>query len=600
MLKKFFFKRFRTFALIMLIPLLTIFGIMGYLVINAQQNDFKKMGANTLSSINDNVVNVIYSSVHQQDVAMRNSQYMISMKKLMSHETLMYRDIIFMNSIINYLTSAQISYRYIDSIYLYMDDLDNFLSSSSDELASFKTFYDTEWFDHYKKMLKENNHFFETREIQKHSYDSAKEVITIYQRMSYAKGVIVLNVKSDDFGDRIKDMLDPGQNFFYLNKKGDVLYGSDMDSISYYNPENEFFQHIIKDYDEKDKTTNYQKWVKLNKKYYLINVRSDDYNQSYLVSMISFDAFSEKLAGFIRLAFTILIINLLIVMILSWITTKSAFKHITYLVDIFSAAERGEVIGEPQPIVKDEYNLILNNILFLFIKNSQMQSNLIEKQHQHQISEMMALQLQINPHFIFNTLQTMDLEVLKEYGGQSTLHTLIQQLSSIMKYALTNPTEFVSLREELNYLKAYIEIQEVRFNHNIITYYEIDDALMGCSVFRLMLQPIIENCVQHGIKATNERCFIKIKILKRGDYVRVDVIDNGSGMTRTNLEELRIKINDPKSKNIGLTNLNHRLMLHYGENSRLRILSKKDMGTTISFNIPMRELERISIISDQQ
>lgn len=596
MLQKFFFKRFQTFALIMLIPLLTIFGIMGYLVINAQQNDFKKMGANTLSSINDNVVNIIYSSIHQQDVAMRNAQYMISMKKLMSHETLMYRDIIFMNSIINYLTSAQISYRYIDSIYLYMDDLDNFLSSSSDELASFKTFYDTEWFDHYKKMPKKNNQFFETRELQKHSYDTAKDVITIYQRMSYAKGVIVLNVKSDDFGDRIKDMLNPGQSFFYLNKKGEVLYGSDMDSVSYYNGSNDFFQDIITDYDERGKITNYQKWIKLNQKYYLINVRSDDYNQSYLVSMISFDAFTEKLTDFIRLAIAILMINLLIVMILSWITTKSAFKHITYLVDVFSSAERGEVIGEPQPIVKDEYNLILNNILFLFIKNNQMHTNLIEKQHQNQISEMMALQLQINPHFIFNTLQTMDLEVLKELGGQSTLHTLIQQLSSIMKYVLTNPTEFVSLREELNYLRAYIEIQEVRFNNNIITYYEIDDSLLECSVFRLMLQPIIENCVQHGIRSTNERCFIKIKIHKKVDYIRIDVIDNGCGMTKKTLDELRIKINDSKSKNIGLTNLNHRLILHYGENSKLRILSKRDMGTTISFKIPISEADRTSLV----
>lgn len=584
----------------MIIPLLMIFGIMGYLVINAQQDDFKKMGANTLSSINDNIVNVIYSSVQQQDVAMRNSQYMISMKKLMSHEILMYRDIIFMNSIINYLTSAQISYQYIDSIYLYMDDLDNFLSSSSDDLASFKTFYDTEWFDHYKKMPKENNQFFETRELQKHSYDSAKDVITIYQRMSYAKGVIVLNVKSDDFGERINDMLDPGQDFFYLNKEGEVLYGSNMDSTLYYNAENDFFQKIIEDYNEKDKTINYQEWVKLNKKYYLMNVKSDDYNQSYLVSMFSFDAFSEKLSSFKRLALAILMINILIVMILSWITTRSAFKHITYLVDIFSAAERGEVIGEPQPIVKDEYNLILNNILFLFIKNSQMHSNLIEKQHQNQISEMMALQLQINPHFIFNTLQTMDLEVLKEYGGQSTLHTLIQQLSSIMKYALTNPTELVSLREEMNHLKAYIDIQEVRFNNNIITYYEIDDSLLGCSVFRLMLQPIIENCVQHGIRATKERCFIKIKIMKKGEYARINVIDNGIGMTREILMELRIKINDPSSKNIGLTNLNHRLILHYGETSKLRILSKKDMGTSISFKIPMSELEKLSIISNPQ
>ena len=226
MLQRFFFKRFRTFALIMIIPLMTIFGVMGYVAINAQQNEFKKIGESTLTSINDNIVNIVYSSINQQDVAMRNAQYMISMKKLMSHDILVFKDIIFMDSIINYLTSAQTSYRYIDSIYMYMDGLDNFLSSSSDELASFKTFYDTEWFDHYNRMPKDSRQFVETRELQRNSYDKAKKVITIYKRMSYAKGVIVLNVKSGNFGENLKDMLTPGQSFFYLNKQVEVLYES--------------------------------------------------------------------------------------------------------------------------------------------------------------------------------------------------------------------------------------------------------------------------------------------------------------------------------------------------------------------------------------
>ncbi len=589
MLKKFFFKRFRTFALIMIIPLLTIFGVMGYIAINAQQNEFKKIGENTLTSINDNIVNIIYSSINQQDVAMRNAQYMISMKKLMSHDILVFKDIIFMDSIINYLTSAQTSYRYIDSIYLFMDGLDNFLSSSSDELASFKTFYDTEWFDHYNKIPKDNKQFVETRELKRNSYDKAKKVITIYKRMSYANGVIVLNVKSATFGERLKDMITNGQSIFFLNKQGEVLYESNKETALNVDFENNFFEKMTKEYNKEGKYSKNQRWMKFNDQYYLVNVIPDDHKQTYLVSMISLHAFMEKLMDFIKLAIAILLINFLIIMLLAWITTKSAFKHITYLVDVFSAAERGEVIGEPQQIVKDEYNLILNNILFLFIKNHQMQANLIEKQHQNEISELMALQLQINPHFIFNTLQTMDLEVLKELGGQSTLHTLIQELSSIMKYALTNPTEVVSLKEELDYLKAYIEIQEIRFNNIIVTYYEIDNSLLEISVFRLMLQPVIENCVTHGIRSKNDRCCIKIKVHRRRNNLCIDVIDNGCGMTRQILKELKIKINDANSKNIGLTNLNRRLILYYGEDSRLHILSKRDMGTTVSFKIPIEE-----------
>lgn len=314
--------------------------------------------------------------------------------------------------------------------------------------------------------------------------------------------------------------------------------------------------------------------------------------ETFMVSMISYDNFAESLRGYIGFSISILSINILIVMLLAWITTKSAFKHITYLVDVFSAAEKGEPIGVPKPVINDEYNLILNNILFLYLKNNQMQVALMEKQHQFQVSELMSLQLQINPHFIFNTLQTMDLEIIKELGGQSTLHNLVQQLSSIMKYALVNPTAAVTIREELNYLKAYLEIQAVRFNNNIITYYEIDEELYDNYIFRLMLQPMVENSVNHGIKSVNQRCCIKVKVYKRRDKICISVIDNGCGMSKQQLDELKVKINDPGAKNIGLTNLNRRLLLYYGEDSKLIIQSKLGMGTIISFRIPIRKTER--------
>lgn len=596
MLKKFFIKRFRTYALIMIIPMLLLFIIMGYLLIDAQKKDFEKMGSHTLESINENIINNIYGTIYQQDAIMRNAQYKLSMKKLLSHDLLEYRDIIFMNAMINFLKSSETSYTYIHSIYLYMDGLDNLLTSSSEELATFKSYYDIGWYDSYRQIPSDSRQFIETRKLQRYSYDKEKAVITVYQRMSYANGVIILNVNADDLGERIHTMLSSGESVFLLNKDGEMLFGSNKETTLDVSSKEDFFPNIVEEYVSKGSSFHNQRWIKLNGDLYLLYIEPSDHFQTYLISMVSFDAFAEKLMDFIGLAATILLINILIVMLLAWITTKSAFKHITYLVDVFSAVERGETIEEPQAIVKDEYNLILNNILFLFLKNSQMQVNLLEKQHQNLISELMALQLQINPHFIFNTLQTMDLEVMKELGGQSTLHTLIQELSRIMKYALVNPTEAVTLKEELEYLKAYLEIQAVRFNNNIVTYYETDDSLLDNYVFRLMLQPLVENSVSHGIKSISQKCYIKIKAFRRTDYIFICIIDNGCGIEKQNLIELKEKVNDPKSKNIGLTNLNRRLILHYGENSRLHIQSKKEKGTVIYFRIPIQKTESNGLI----
>jgi two-component system sensor histidine kinase YesM len=186
----------------------------------------------------------------------------------------------------------------------------------------------------------------------------------------------------------------------------------------------------------------------------------------------------------------------------------------------------------------------------------------------------------------------MDLEVLKQLGGLSTLHTMIQELSRIIKYALTDPTELVSLQEELNYLKAYMHIQEIRFKNNIVTYFEIEEQVLDHWVFRLMLQPIVENSVNHGLTSFKERFYIKIKIFKRDHKMYVSVIDSGCGMSKEEIERLYVRINDVKSKNIGLTNLNRRLVLHYGEESKIHIRSKRGMGTEISFKMPIQALHK--------
>ena len=104
---------------------------------------------------------------------------------------------------------------------------------------------------------------------------------------------------------------------------------------------------------------------------------------------------------------------------------------------------------------------------------------------------------------------------------------------------------------------------------------------------RLILQPLIENSLYHGIKPLEGTGFIKLKIFLRREFLHFSVIDTGVGMTKQEVKDLLLKINQAKSERIGLTNVNNRLIMQYGEDSKLRILSKKGMGTCISFRIPL-------------
>ena len=139
---------------------------------------------------------------------------------------------------------------------------------------------------------------------------------------------------------------------------------------------------------------------------------------------------------------------------------------------------------------------------------------------------------------------------------------------------------------EIDYLKKYDSIQRYRYEDKYILYYEYEMELESVPIMRLILQPLIENSLYHGIKPLNGSGFIKLRIVKRGGQLILSVIDSGVGMKKTDIRKLYEKIANPGSENIGLTNVNSRLIMRYGEGAGLKILSKKGMGTCISFCIP--------------
>lgn len=591
MIKTFFLKRVRSFFCVMIIPNLLLFAAIGGFVVTAQQNALRQQGPTTLNSIEESLESSLYNTSYQMDVMMSSSSYALSLKNLLHQTGMDQQDRLFFSMLKRLFTSYETAYSYIDSIYMYLDGIDRFMTSATGQIASVHTYYDLEWLEEYQAMDKDAKVFTSHRWIQRNSYDEPVEVITIYYRNTYMDGVIVINVNKEKYSSMLRShLISPEQQILLLNHDGDIVCAADQASVD---PEQEqFFRKQIASYQE---TGDFSKinnsWRKMNGKYQYFYIRHSEFLDIYQVSAISLKYMVSEMSMYIWIMVLILVLNIFLVLILAQSYTKRSFYYIEKCVDVFSAAERGEVIERAETDEQDEYGMILNNIIYLYLKNNQMQADLREKQHWNEITEMKALQLQINPHFIFNTLQIMDFEILRNLGPESTLHRMTRQLSQVVKYALTNPTEPVTLREELDYLKAYLQIQEIRFRNKGITYFEIDDSILDCKVFRLLLQPMLENCFEHGVRGAEEHLLIKIKAYDRGENISFAVLDNGNGMSRDEVKELYEKINSRTSKNIGLTNLNRRLILHYGEDSHLMIQSRKEKGTIISFRIPKQSIK---------
>ena len=575
MQKKFFMRRFARYFLLLIIPTFLVF-VIAFGVVNSQIDDtLDTQAENTLSNIDTNLDFVVSSVVFQNDQLTNNSYMVLSLKKLLGRDSnISLSDSIYLRNIKTMLNSIIQSYPYIQSVYLYLDGYDRYFASDMG-IADVSAEDEEGWLDSYGKMSPEQKNALEDRLVMFNGKD--RQVLTIYQRMLLLDGAVIMNLDVDKYRSLLDDiLLNDNEVVLYINEENEILFSWNDKS-----KETEGF-----DLKEFNRTGRQNTWVKVNNRRFLVHTAYNERYNLHLVSLIPRKAKTDVLWQMLKLFGGIFVINSIAMLALAYVTTRRTFNQLYYMVQVFYDAESGVYPTEPKQEMKDEYDVIMNNIIYLFLRTVKLNGDLTQKQHEQEVAELMALQLQINPHFLFNTLQTVQLEIKKMYPGAGDAGKVLDDLSDILKYALADPMEAISLREEIEYLKRYVSIQKFRFGDKFILYYEIEEGLKDFLVFRLMLQPLVENSILHGIRNKEGRGYIKLQIFKRRERVFFRVVDNGCGMSREECRKLNESMQEPDVHHIGLSNVNSRLILRFGEEARLRIRSKKGMGCVMEFSLP--------------
>ena len=207
-----------------------------------------------------------------------------------------------------------------------------------------------------------------------------------------------------------------------------------------------------------------------------------------------------------------------------------------------------------------------------------------EKADLLQQAEIKALQSQINPHFLFNALSTISYYCTQQ---PQTAKTLINDLANYYRKNLTDADTMITIREELQHIGAYIHLEQARFGERLKVDYELNTE-NSFMLPALILQPLVENAIKHGLYPKISGGKITIRIDEKPSFFRIAVIDDGLGIER---EKLSTVLDDsvPK-KSIGLSNVNKRLNTLYGSKNRLRIFSRENKGTIVSMRIPVQEV----------
>lgn len=255
----------------------------------------------------------------------------------------------------------------------------------------------------------------------------------------------------------------------------------------------------------------------------------------------------------------------------------------TYIKDM----ENGE-FGKPLPSMRsDEIGSLAENTQEMSGKIGELLETVKTEQKRMRTAEFKALQAQINPHFLYNSLDSINWLVRK--GNTEKATEMISALTTFFRIGLSKGRDIITVREELEHVRSYLVIQKIRYENQFEYSFYVDPETENYFVPKLMLQPLVENALYHGIKLCDRKCILMIQVLSHGDRIEIEVLDNGAGMDAETLESVRKAVEhkgENRANSYGVVNVNDRIQILAGQEYGLRLTSEKGVGTSARIVLP--------------
>ena len=209
--------------------------------------------------------------------------------------------------------------------------------------------------------------------------------------------------------------------------------------------------------------------------------------------------------------------------------------------------------------------------------------DIYEKELIRKAAELNLLQEQINPHFLYNVLSSISSMAMR--SGNAEIMDMVEHLALFYRISLNKGKNILSVREEVNLLENYLQLQKVRFGEAIQVDYDLDEELMDCRIIKLILQPLVENAIHHAMKDETAILHIGITLRREQDHMLFIITDDGVGMEAETVEEINTEIRNAV-RGFGLKNVSIRIQLQYGQAYGVKVYSKEGEGTQIYIKLP--------------
>lgn len=285
----------------------------------------------------------------------------------------------------------------------------------------------------------------------------------------------------------------------------------------------------------------------------------------------------------LQISFWIFFINMVLMLICVIVIAKSIQTPVSQMIQAMGRAENGnfEPVAVRHPnselgLLEIHYNHLIERLQFLM-------ERLVQEQKLKRKTELRALQEQMKPHFLYNTLDTIGYIVLT--GDTNQAYDAITALGSFYRQSLSKGKQFITLEQELQIIKDYTSLLSLRYEELFTVNYDVDETLYQHEIIKLLLQPLVENSVYHGIKPLGEPGTILISVKRQETLICLTVTDNGVGMDDQLLQSLRSLSPSPRDS-FGLAGTIERVHISYPEKGAVELLSQKGKGTSVIIKIP--------------
>lgn len=389
-------------------------------------------------------------------------------------------------------------------------------------------------------------------------------------------GVILLDIRHD--------IIQSSINGVTIGEKG-FVFVMDQEDNTVYTPVNGIVYRVN------------PKWVKAMEPMsvqiqggsYQIRSELSPYTGWRTVGVFSMDEVMSSVNTIVYILFTCVIISLVLVVIVSFKFSRTLTNPIFKLKRLMKQAESGDLTVRFNFQHNDEIGELGQSFNHMIARIDQLIQMVYVEQENKRTAEMKSLQEQIKPHFLYNTLDTISW-MARDYDAEDIVR-LVDALTNMFRIGLSHGKDIITVKEEITHVSNYLYIQKIRYKDKLNYVIHVDESLYAIEVPKLILQPLVENAIYHGVKAKRGGGTITITGVPEGENLVFTVQDDGAGMLQEKVEELNRRMSErsvlDEKKSFGLFYIRERIQLCYGKGYGVHVESTLGEGTRVTITLPL-------------